>query len=119
MKILVRFAGDNDFGSVMRAFGNLLVSDQWNPEVLTKENLSAWFNQISKVLYIMVQNRGNYRDRNQSWEESVKTTGEYLQIEPKDVYVGAEAEAKMADWNSWGNQDSVLVDLDTGDVSVV
>jgi hypothetical protein len=120
MKILVRFAGDNDFSAVVRAFGDIMVMRshrEWERTFLTKERIAQWFNNIAPTLYFMAQNRGRYANR--PYDEEVEFMGEYLQILPGDVYIGSEVDAQMAHWASWGNGDSVLVDLDTGNVTVV
>ena len=42
MRVLVRFKGDNDFGSVMRAFGDLLLRQVENErETLTPERIAT------------------------------------------------------------------------------
>lgn len=117
MKILVRFAGDNDFSKVVLAFGDIMVMNnyrKWNQDFLTKENIAGWFNKIAPTLYLMVQNKGTY---NTHPDDPTFFDG-YLQITPEDVYIGPEAE-KMESWESWGNGDSVLIDLDNGHPCIV
>jgi hypothetical protein len=115
MKILVRFKGDNDFCTVMRAFGTLLAQHE-SPETLIKQQVAEWFNTISGVLYQMVQARRDSTPDLIQGIPSAKYYGEYLQIEPMDVYIGdAEVEGKFQTYSSWGNGDSVLVDFNARD----
>jgi hypothetical protein len=111
MKILVRFKGDNDFGTLMRAFGEILFKNR-QPEELDSKQVAEWFNKVAPTLYFMVQHNlgGSYGQRTP--EEHREAMEGYLQIEPEDVYIGDEVEAKMAKWYEWGNHDSVLVDWD-------
>lgn len=101
MKILVRFKGDNDFGSVMRAFGNLLLKRMGNISYApTPERIALWFNTISQTLYEMAQQRG----------DDEPDMGKYLQINPEDVFVNEAADEKMKTAHEWSNGDSVMVD---------
>lgn len=105
MKVLVRFCGDNDFCTVMRAFGELLARrGEWTA-AMTKTNIVRWFNSVAFTLYQMVQAHDVPGDS----DETLRT---YLVIEEKDVFVGEEeVRNKMASWQQWGNGDSVLVDF--------
>lgn len=108
MKVLVRF-GDNDFRSVMQAFGNLLLRRVQAQDALTPEKIASWFNEVSYVLYEMAQCSDRY------WVPAptaadVASTRAYLQIEPKDVYIDAAVDEKLKTADSWANGDSVLVD---------
>lgn len=106
MKILVRF-GDNDFATVMRAFGDLLLHRVQAGDPLTPERVAGWFNEIAPTLYEMVQCAGrDYGDT----PESLARTRAYLQIKPADVYVDAAMDEKMETAHQWSNGDSVVVD---------
>lgn len=101
-KILVRFPGDNDFSSVMRRFGELLLMN-WNEEALKPEVIARWFNNVASTLHEMA-----------SWDgtETCKRTADYLKITPADVFIDAAVDEKMKTYDSWGNHDSVLVTYD-------
>lgn len=103
MKVLIRFRGDNDFGSVMRAFGTLLLHRvQQYPETLTPALIAGWFNDTAFTLYQIVQERPTHGP-----QDGIK---EYLQIKPADVYIGPAVDAKMKTAHVWMNGDSVLID---------
>lgn len=103
MKILVRFKGDNDFGSVMRAFGDLLLQRiEWDEDVSALQ-VHRWFNELAPVLYEVVQSRGDDAAR-------LAKTRAYLHIGLEDVYVGAAVDEKMKTAHEWANYDSVMVD---------
>ena len=96
MKILIRFPGDNDFGSALRSFGRLLLpAVEAGYTELTPATITKWFNTIAPTLYAM--NGYSVRDG-------------YLKIEEKDVYIDEAADKKLEDVDSWGNYDSVLID---------
>lgn len=105
MKVLVRFKGDNDFGSVMLAFGNLLLTrvERRDP-LLTPEQVARWFNELAPTLYEVVQNRGDDTGK------ALAKTRAYLHIKAEDVYVDAAADEKMKTAHEWANYDSVMVD---------
>jgi hypothetical protein len=104
MKVLVRFKGDNDFGHVMRAFGELLLSRvQSTPSSLTATMIADWFNSIAYTLYEMTNGREVTR------EAQVRLT-KYLRIAPEDVFIGVDADKKMTTAEQWANYDSVMVD---------
>lgn len=105
MKILIRF-GDNDFGAVLRAFGELLGRESiwdWNTDFLNKKNIVEWFNAIAPTLYYIVQNRGRYQGGD--------IVSKYLQIREANVHLNEEVDEQMKTWASWGNGDSVLIDM--------
>lgn len=108
MKVLVRFKGDNDFGPVMRAFGELLLRRVQAKDALTPEKIAAWFNEISYVLYEMVQcadGRGPAPTA-----ESVAKMRAYLQIEPRHVFIDEAVDEKLKSAHCWANYDAVFVD---------
>jgi hypothetical protein len=106
MKILVRFKGDNDFGHVMKAFGNLLlIRVQATPTLLTPTMIADWFNVIAYTLYEIT----NGREVSVSREARVRLE-KYLRIFPEDVYIGVDADKKMTTAEQWANYDSVMVD---------
>lgn len=107
MKVLVRFAGDNDYGQVLRAFGHLLLPRVRAEDVLTPEQVASWFNEIAFVLYEMVQCAGA-STRYPLGADKLRT---YLRIEPRHVYVGTAAvDEKLKDAYAWADSDAVLVD---------
>lgn len=107
MKVLVRFKGDNDFGTVMRVFGNLLLPRVQMEDALTPEQVAAWFNEVGPALYEIVQCAGQ---GGRLTTAALTKTRAYLHIEPADVYVGAGVDEKMKTAHSWANFDSVMVD---------
>jgi hypothetical protein len=103
MKVLVRFKGDNDFGHIMRTFGQLLlpkVQAEW--EDLTPQNIANWFNAIAYTLYEMDSHQEMTRERRIRMEA-------YLKISPEDVYINVMADAKLATAEQWANYDSVVI----------
>lgn len=109
MKVLVRFEGDNDFGSVMRAFGELLLRRVQAKDALTPEKVAAWFNEISYVLYEMVQCSDGKRGHAPT-AAGVAEMRAYLQIEPRHVFIDDAVDEKMKSAHCWANYDSVFVD---------
>lgn len=104
MKVLVRFKGDNDFGRVLLAFGDLLLARvQRADPVLTSQRIAEWFNAVAPHLYMMLQAR-------EHTEDELKRFSEYLQIDPDDVYIDKQVDEKMQTWSQWGNYDSVMID---------
>lgn len=104
MKVLVRFKGDNDFGRVMHAFGDLLLPRvQHEPETLTAEDIAQWFNAIAYTLYEMTYTRKRAREDRIRMEK-------YLRISPEEVYIGVNADLKMTTAQEWANYDSVMID---------
>jgi hypothetical protein len=93
----------------MQAFGNLLLRRVQAEDALTREKIAEWFNEISFVLYEMAQctdGRGlEIDDKTRRCK-----TRDYLQIEPKDVYIDEAVDEKLKTADSWANGDSVLVD---------
>jgi hypothetical protein len=112
MKILVRFPGDNDFGLVMLAFGDLLYKCVKESErvgeghILTADLISSWFNHISGTLYEMIQNPMAVLKMPAERE----STHLYLQISHEDVYINHACEEKLKTAHQWSNYDSVVVD---------
>lgn len=102
MKVLVRFKGDNDFGQVMRAFGNLLLARIERGEDISSLQVQRWFNELAPALYEIVQSRGN--------DAHLAKTRAYLHIGLEDVYIDAAADEKMKTAHEWANHDSVMVD---------
>jgi hypothetical protein len=103
MKILIRFKGDNDFGHVLFAFGNLLLQRvSFYGSGLDNETVARWFNELAPTVYEMLSTHNA--------PARLASTRKYLQIGPDDVFVGAAADKKMETWHSWGNNDSVMVD---------
>ena len=85
-KLYVRFAGDNDFGTTVRAFVEAIAPrifyDDWKE--ITKEQIVNLFNTTSFSLYCLHQNRYQFFKE----EERLK---DYLQIEEKDVMFDDES----------------------------
>jgi hypothetical protein len=102
MKVLVRFKGDNDFGSVLRAFGTLLLARVERGEDASPLQVQRWFNELAPTLYEMVQSREP--------ETHLAKTRTYLRIGLEDVYIDAAADEKMKTAHQWANYDSVMVD---------
>lgn len=106
MRVLVRFKGDNDFGRVMRAFGDLLLFRvQYEPETLTAEDIASWFNAVAYTLYEMTYASKRAREDRIRLEK-------YLRISPEDVYLGEAVAVKMKTAHEWANYDSVMIDGD-------
>ena len=104
MKVLIRFKGDNDFGHVMRAFGDLLVSKvQDEAPDLTPQNIADWFNAIAYTLYVMTSHHKLTRETRVRLEE-------YLRITPEAVYIDVAADEKMTTAHEWADSDSVMID---------
>ena len=105
MKILVRFRGDNDFGLVLLAFGDLVLRrlSHCSEEGLTAEIVARWFNELAPTFYEMLL--GSFKDA-----AALAKARAYLRIKPEDVYLQEAADKKMETWGSWGNSDSVLID---------
>jgi hypothetical protein len=104
MKVLIRFRGDNDFGTVLRAFGELLLyKAQREHELLTTANIAEWFNRIAPTLYMMKQ------CEERSDAEWVRMQA-YLRITPADVYINKAVDEKMKTAHLWANYDSVMID---------
>lgn len=101
MKVLVRFKGDNDFGKVLRAFGELLLRRMERGELVTQALVHRWFNELAPGLYELVQSRHP--------ESGLADIRSYLRIAMKDVYVDADADAVMETAHQWANCDSVMV----------
>lgn len=104
MKVLVRFKGDNDFGRVLKAFGDLLLHRvREEPHTLTQEMIAGWFNTIATTLYEMTYGKNPAR-------ESRIRIEKYLQIQPNDVFIGLAADNKLVSAHEWANYDSVMID---------
>lgn len=106
MKILVRFKGDNDFGTVMRAFGTLLLTavERHRSQDITPFQVMRWFNELAPTLYEMVQSWGPGNDKH------IEATRAYLHINLEDIFIDATADEKMKTAHEWANFDSVMVD---------
>lgn len=102
MKVLVRFKGDNDFGTVLRAFGNILLQRIERGEDTSALQVQRWFNELAPALYEVVQSRGP--------DAHLAKTRAYLHIGLEDVFVDAAADEKMKTAHEWANYDSVMVD---------
>lgn len=112
MKILISF-GDNDFGTVLKAFGELFVTRAgcpWNPELLTKENIASWFEQVGPVLYEMVQARDYGLAQYEKGRTHLRAV-KYFQLGPEEIFLGTEVDSKMEQYASWGNGAAVLITL--------
>lgn len=107
MKVLIRFKGDNDFGTVMRAFGDLLLPRVMRADPLTPEIVARWFNEAAPILYEMVQHR---EDVPYHPDDQLMKTRAYLQIKPEDVYIDMAADEKLITAHQWANYDSVMID---------
>jgi hypothetical protein len=101
VKVLVRFKGDNDFGTVLRAFGTILLQRIERGEDVSALQVHRWFNELAPVLYEVVQSRG---------DTHLAKTREYLRIGLEDVFIDAAADEKMKTAHQWANYDSVMVD---------
>ena len=104
MKILVRFKGDNDFGSVLRAFGVLLLARVERGQDVSPLQVQRWFNELAPTIYELVQSQ--YPES----ETAVAKTRAYLHIALEDVFIDAAADEKMKTAHQWANYDSVMVD---------
>lgn len=102
MKILVRFH-DNDFGSTLRVFGELLLIRIQNDETgLTSERIADWFNRSASLLCEMT-------GRNRSPEDA-KSLESYLKIKASDVYINEAVDEKMKTAHEWANCEAVMID---------
>jgi hypothetical protein len=104
MKILVRFKGDNDFGSVLRAFGTLLLARVERGQDASPFQVQRWFNELAPTIYELVQSQ--YPET----ETAIAQTRLYLHIGIEDVFIDAAADEKMKTAHEWANYDSVMVD---------
>lgn len=104
MRVMVRFKGDNDFGRVLRAFGDLLLQRvrEEDPEV-NAPRVALWFNALAPHIYMMVQARTQE-------PAELERISEYLQITSEDVYINEAIDEKMKTYAQWGNYDSVMID---------
>ncbi len=86
-RLYVRFAGDNDFGTTIRAFVEAIAPrifyEDWKN--ITKEQIVNLFNATSFSLYCLHQNHTQFF----KGEERLK---DYLQIEEKDVMFDDESD---------------------------
>lgn len=111
-RVLIRFAGDNDFSWLMLEFGHIILrfgefGRHWVETPATKEEIAELFNRIGWPLYEFFINENFHGHK------------DYLQIEEQDIFIDNEVDEKMLSYDQWGNGDSVCVDFGNNTVYIV
>ncbi len=105
--ILIRF-GDNDFGTTLRAFADVLTMPSgrnFADGFLTKAKVAELWNMLAPGLYFTVQNRGRYTPASSN-------VAKYLQISPDRVCLDDEALQYIDENQGQWNGEWVYIGLD-------